>query len=250
MSGLRQFTPPSMKGLNFNIDADLDLGNTHSLKSSNVLLYGTGHISCLTNTDDVYVDGGTGIAGTGAAIILSGYDSIGTGRMRLTVPNATHTANIDVLMVNGITATPYLDMLSHRIAALAQATTDMDAAPVTKMWVAWTPTLVWTTATPAAVGKTARYCQIGKTVFFHLIIASADSNACTNLTISLPVAPRATPIYPPVQAYERINSVVGADPVGMIYDDGADNLIHFVNFRPGVDGQEITIFISGHYEAA
>lgn len=247
----------SVAALNTNINADLDLGATHGIKTdwienttggSPLTHRGTAaRIVQNVNNANLALYGGQYGAENGACLILTGSTAIGAGSIYLYVPNAAAAAGVPVLEVLGITDTPFINALSHRIAGLAQATTDLDAAPVTKMWGAWTPTLTWTGGTPAALTTVARYCQIGRIVFFSFQTSSADSNACTNLTISLPVTFTSALVWS-CSAIERYG-VAGATYAALsAYADASDDLIHFFDFRTATDAQAVAVFITGFYE--
>lgn len=119
-------------------------------------------------------------------------------------------------------------------------------------WGTWSPTLTWTGGTPGAITTVARYCQIDRVVHFHIDISSADSNAASALTITLPVDPVDNNDYTAV-ASRQIAGAGGAtwsDPLGYINMDSADKKINFAAFTTGTDGQAIRIVVSGSYEVA
>jgi hypothetical protein len=153
-----------------------------------------------------------------------------------------------------VSGTPcFMNAGSFRIATLGQATTDMDAVPLTKIWTDYTPTLVWGTATPAALTVYGRYCQIGKIVFFKLYISSADSNACTSLTATLPVMPSNDGsnryAVAAIQQYGASGTTY-IDPLAYISNTGAEQRLRFFSFQTATDGQIIAIFAQGQYEVA
>jgi hypothetical protein len=150
--------------------------------------------------------------------------------------------------VIGCSDTPYLNMLAHRISGVLDPTAAQDAL-THHNWADWTPTLVWTGGTPSGLTTNARYLRIGNTIFFVFSVASADSNACTNLTISIPVTTAAT-IVTIVPAYQRYG-VAGTTFAAIFgYIDPADDLIHFADFHTGTDNQAVGVNVSGFYEVA
>ncbi|MFA7079222.1 MAG: hypothetical protein WC147_12560, partial [Syntrophomonas sp.] len=77
-------------------------------------------------------------------------------------------------------------------------------------WAAWTPTLTWTTATPTVTATVARSIQIGKTIFWTIKITGSDGKGATNLTISLPIAPKANNTLPTGVVSKFIGASFGA----------------------------------------
>jgi hypothetical protein len=198
----------------------------------------------------MYYHGGTILPNSGAELILYGKTAPATGHIEATVPNAAGNS-IPALTIHGNTNTPTIDMCSNRVVVIGQATTDMDAVPITKMWGTYTPTLVWTTATPAALTTVARYCQIGKTVFVKIFLYSADSNATSGLTITLPVVPATINARIACAAFEQYGAsgTTYKTVTANILADGADNKINFMDFTTATDGQAIGISVSCEYEA-
>jgi hypothetical protein len=116
-------------------------------------------------------------------------------------PNMT-ASNLDTsqfLFLNGSrTMTGNLSMGGYNISNLGSPVASSDAATkayvdsaggVVIPWTMWSPSLTWSTGTPSGVSTIARYTQIGKVITFTIDITSTDSNGCTGLTVSLPVAP-------------------------------------------------------------
>jgi hypothetical protein len=258
------FRPITVISLNDGINGDLVFGGSNGVYPWFIGMVPAGIDPEIFNTMATYQSStiftggdrpskGGAAFGSGAWVRVWG-NNVGAGfngRLDLSVPNAAKNNMIDVATILGVTDTPFLDMHTHRIAALAPATTDMDAAPLTKMWTAWTPTLTWTAGTtPAAITKTARWCQIGKVVFFECEISSADSNACTGVTISLPVNHATNSITTPISAIEYAppTAPTSIDPLG--YINSAGSVIAFLAFRTATDGQAIVLYLSGQYEVA
>jgi hypothetical protein len=248
------FRPITVISLNDGINADLNLGCGHTLICNNIT-FPTGcglpaGIYFLTNNDQYLLIGGGTLSGRSPLLRISGGDNVGAGSFLFTVPRAALDININAMQIIGNTDTPYLDMKNNRIAALKQSTTDMDAVPQTKMWGDWTPTLTWTAGTPTGITRTSRYCQIGKTVYFTFQIDATDSNATTNLSVTLPVnmanaTASGVVVVPALEGY----GVAGGTWIvlqAFLYN----NLINFLNFQPGTDNQALYIRVSGFYEVA
>jgi len=242
-----------MKGLNFNIDANLDLGASHVLITNGIFAQPGGIIflqhQASNNAYGTIFRGGDDSTGSSSQLFLTGKNNAGGGNMEFVVPNTAGTFDVTAMrIVKGDNA--YLSMETHRITNLAQATTDMDAAPITKMWGTWSPTLTWATATPSGVTSAARYVQIGKTVYYIVNIYSADSNGCTGLTITTPSTAANTGVYYQASSMERYG-VAGntwKDPGAVVA--AAGNTIAFWDFGAATDGQLIYVFVSGWYEVA
>ncbi len=117
-------------------------------------------------------------------------------------------------------------------------------------WTSWTPSLTWTGGTPANVLTVARYKVIGKTCFVTFRVSSADGNAATNLTISLPIATASIANhYVPIMASMAVNNV-WSNPLGGIDLGNGLNIIVFKNFATCTDNVSCYIFVEGFYEIA
>lgn len=239
----------SVAALNTNIDADLNLTSGHKISCSLVeLLYDVAHCNIHRGNDTDKLAVGGGLQGDySARITLHGKsEATNPGNIFLQVPNASGAGILNVLTLYGKTNTPYVGANSWRIAALAQATTDMDAVPQTKMWGTWTPTLTWATATPTGLTSSYRYMQIGKTVFYNFFVQATDSNATTGLTFTLPSTPNVLTVGDGVEAsgtgYAVLTALMG-------YAD-TDGSWHTYNFVTGIDNQGIIVRASGFYEVA
>lgn len=193
---------------------------------------------------------GTSISGKGSILNLWGADhATHPGEIGLFVPNAAKSTYVQALKIAGVTDTPVIDMLNHRVAGVAAATTAGDAIPF-QAWATWTPTLTWTTGTPASLTTTCRWTQLGNIVFFNLYLNSADSNGCTNLTFTLPSTPSNTGCYPIFTARE-LYGVAGTTYANITFygtQSGADNLARTNQFQAATDGQRIQIICQGFYE--
>lgn len=114
-------------------------------------------------------------------------------------------------------------------------------------WKAWTPTVSWTTGTPASIAQVARYKITDKTVYFNYTAESADSNGCTALAISLPVAAKDNNALIALSS-QQLNNATWINPMAYIDDDSAG--IAFRAFATVTDGQAIKVIVSGFYEIA
>jgi len=195
--------------------------------------------------------GAAGTTDKGAAIRLYGGTYATTpGSLLFYTPDAAQTTNVAVMRVLGVTDTPFLDMLSHRIAGIAAPTTAGDAL-IYQAWAAWTPTLTWTTGTPSSVVTTARWNQVGKIVFFTLFITSSDSNGCTNLTFTLPVTPANAGGYTLFTAFERYGAVATYKTLTFYStNNGSDTLARTTEFQAASDGYVVQVTVTGFYEVA
>ncbi len=121
-----------------------------------------------------------------------------------------------------------------------------------RLWTTWTPTLTWGTADPDSITTVARYMRDGTRVCFHVDISSADSNAASSLTITLPVDPVDNNDYTSVSSREIAGGggATWSDPLAYINMDSADKKINFAAFTTGTDDQAIRILVSGSYEVA
>lgn len=117
-------------------------------------------------------------------------------------------------------------------------------------WANWTPTLTWGTAAPDSLTIIARWRRIAGLIFFHIDIYSADSNAASSLTITLPVAPVNNADRIRCASIERAGAAGAtySDPLAYIKADGSDNKINFLAFTTGTNAQAIAIIVSGVYE--
>lgn len=117
-------------------------------------------------------------------------------------------------------------------------------------WRTWTPTLTWGTADPASLTTVARYKVTDGVVKFKLYITSADANACSSLTATLPITPADINSYTRVSSLQ-LNDATYLDPMGYIdqLDGTAGNrLLKFYSFATVADTKTVTIEVSGEYE--
>lgn len=204
-------------------------------------------LSVLRNVTNsyIFVGGGTGVYdGSGSGFLVYGKDHVAAGSMYLSVTNAAKNANINVVSINGNTDLPSMSLNGFRITNVAEATTAADALRLND-WAAWTPTLTWATGTPASVTTYARWSRIGKTIFFMFTTTSADANGCTGLTVTLPVASRATSTFENIPCMQQ-NDTTWLNPLA--YIDTTNSLIKFINFATVADGKTVTIHSEGFYE--
>lgn len=204
------------------------------------------------NTSTLNVFGGTAALGDGAVVSVRGVERATLpGAFSVYVPNAAKTANVEAFRVTGITNSPFLDMLSRRIAGIAAPTTAGDAL-IYQAWAAWTPTLVWSSTTPAGLTTVARWTQTGKIVSYVFSTTTADSDARSLTTVTLPVAPANIAANIPCASIETSGAagVTYTNPLAYIKADGSNNKINFRASVVGTDGQIISYEISGSYEVA
>lgn len=201
------------------------------------------------NNSFIQLRGGTTDVGSGSIITCYGSDHANTSLMEFRTINAAKSASIAVMQIAGNTDTPYLDMLSHRIAAVLEPTTAGDALRY-NAWTAWTPSLTWTTATPAAGATTARYYRVGKTIFFEFYFFSGDSNGTTNLTFTLPSTPSnvaARIVFASSERYGAAGTTF-TTPIAEYLADGTSSAVYFRSFQTASDGQPISVSVAGMYE--
>jgi hypothetical protein len=117
-------------------------------------------------------------------------------------------------------------------------------------WGEYTPTLVWGTGTPASITKQGRYCRVGFVCFFSVYIGSADSNAASSLTVTLPIAPVDNTYDLPVSAVQLAGAGGATYSKPSAYIDVVNAVISFRAFTTGTDGQNIKIWLRGSYEVA
>jgi len=199
-----------------------------------------------------FYGGAAGTTDKGAVIRLYGGTSATTpGSLHFYTPDADQTASVDVMRVLGITDTPFLDMLSHRIAGIAAPTTAGDAL-IYQAWAAWTPTLVWSSTAPTGLLTVARWTQTGKIVSYVFSTSTADSAGRSLTTVTLPVAPANIAANIACASIET-SGAAGAtytNPLAYIQADGSNNKINFRASVVGTIGQFISYEISGSYEVA
>ena len=176
---LKEFTPPSMKGLNYNIDDDL------------ILTDAWGKIRKTNNTGVLSLYGSDSSAGSGGIVPIHG--SGGTGTVLLMTPNAAKNTDIIAVEISpGDAGLKTIDVKNNKIVSVLDPANAQDAATKNYVdgkfpaWSTWAPTLTWTGGTPTGISTTARYIQIGKIVHYMVYITATDSKGVTNLTISTP----------------------------------------------------------------
>jgi len=197
------------------------------------------------------------LAGTarnnGAELWCGGNDALAAykGGCGCHIADAAKTDIIIGWRMLGCTDTPFLDMLSHRIAGIAAPTTAGDAL-IYQAWAAWTPTLVWNLTTPAGLTTVARWTQTGKIVSYVFSTNTADSDGRSLTTVTLPVAPANIAANIACASIETSGAagVTYTNPLAYIKADGSDNKINFRASVVGTNGQFIAYEISGSYEVA
>lgn len=224
--------------LYFRADGSIPFSGTQFVKSNN----------------DTYLQlcGGSSSLGKGGIFQTYGCDH-GTypGRSIIYVPNAAKNANKPVITIDGVTDTPVIMCNSSRISSVGAPTTAGDAL-IYQAWAAWTPTLSWTGADPSSITTSARWIQVSKIVYFNIYINSADSNACTGLTFTLPSTPSNTGCFPIFSA-RQIYGAAGTTYASITFygtQSGADNIARTNQFNTCTDGQRVQIMCQGFYEVA
>jgi hypothetical protein len=256
---MRFYIPISVSTLNTNIDADLNLGAGHGIRTdwietstgtNNLTLgrAGVGNLQTicrLNNLAALELRGGDYTAGSGGFINIGSKGM--SGGIQCGASDAAGTGGSVVMQILGVTDTPFLNLLSHRIAGILDPTTAQDAL-THHTYADWTPTLVWATATPSGVSTTARWVKIGNTVFWYFRTYSADSNATTGLTFTLPSTPgNHGSVQVAVSGSEIVNTTLYS-PRPYVTMSGAENRCQFWSFQTGVDAQAILVSASGFYE--
>jgi hypothetical protein len=191
----------------------------------------------------------SGVTLTGTTLAADGTDAAidinitpkGTGEVNLP------KVDIDAGTIDGCT------IATSDITVGSGKTLDISAGTLThQSWAGYSPTLVWGTADPATITTVSRWTKLGKIVFFHIDISSADSNACSSLTISLPADPNDNNDRTAVSSIQKAGAggATYSDPLAYIDMDSASKLIKFYAFTTGTDGQAVAVVVSGSYEAA
>lgn len=123
-------------------------------------------------------------------------------------------------------------------------------------FTAFTPSETWTTGTPASITKVGRFKMFGdKAMGFIYNTESADSNACSALTVAVPNG-----IIPPdYNTYCAFTSIEKAGAGGATYYDVAgvvdqldgtaeNRLLKFLGFTAGTDAQAVGVYAAGVIE--
>lgn len=118
-------------------------------------------------------------------------------------------------------------------------------------FTSWTPTLVWGTADPASITTVAKYKVVDGIVFAYYQSSSADNNACSSLTVSLPEnVPPDTDVYPAVSALALSNTTY-TNPYGFIdcaNATEASRVLGFSGFPACTDSQAVAMAAAMCYE--
>lgn len=128
--------------------------------------------------------------------------------------------------------------------ALTTATAQL--ADIADAWTDWEPTLTWATADPTGVTTIARYKQVGKTVYYLVNIDATDGNGATQLTATLPIAPKANNINPNIGVVIKIDSTNDVQH-GYVRDDGANDDL-WVGTGTLTELSAVQVRMSGFYE--
>lgn len=245
----------SVTALNTNINADLDLGAAHGLNTdwidtSSIITHlelrgGAGVLSRENSVSSLWLCGGDVDGDLGAQIIIMGNGS----QMEFYVDNAGNVPT-ETMRLEGDVTPPYLDMLSHRIAAISDATTAGDALNYQAWGSSASITHTWGGGTPVSWSYTFRYTKIGKTCYYsYQGAAAADSNATTSLILTdLPYTSAAINFLG-----QWIN---GTGAGGTTFNDilgyvaGSTKQVSFAKWVTPTDGQPLYVQGTGFYEVA
>ena len=242
---LLYFKPISVSALNERVDTNLDLS-----------MYDILVCEFYAQDSDHYASMHGGREDHNPEYVIYGKD-FGAGTSSFHewwISNAAKDDVVKAMQIPGVSDTPYLDMLSHKICNITNPTAAQDAATKDYVddyyinWTTWTPTLSWTGGSPGGTSY-ARYCQINKTVFFNFGYSVADPNAVlTALTVSLPVTPKNNSFYTAFTGW----SYVGGVGITDIMPVNAQNtsVISFFNWRNSVDNQVFQLNVTGQYEVS
>jgi len=203
------------------------------------------------NTGYILIRGGENAAGKGGRIIAHGVDaSTYTGGVRLTVPNAASSADLEVITIIGKTDTPVIKCNSRRITDIAAPTTNGDAL-IYDAWAAWTPTLTWSSTEPSGTRTMeARECLIGKVQHCYFFVRDSDSNGSSLTSFTLPRA-GITGQYHYVFGRERAGAAGTTKiSVGGYVDTNTGNFVLDMGNTAGTDTKQIEYFFSFSYEVA
>jgi len=219
---------------------------------NNTMAIGT--VTALTSTTALVTTLDTNVAAAGVTLAGTTLAADGTDAdISITItPKGTGSVVMSKVDINAGTIDG-ATIATSDITVGSGKTLDISAGTLThQAWAGYSPTLVWGTADPATITTVARWTRLGKIVFFHIDISSADSNACSSLTISLPADPVDNNDYTAIASRQIAGAggVTWSDPLAYIDMDSASKLIKFGAFTTGTDAQIVRIIVSGSYEAA
>lgn len=116
-------------------------------------------------------------------------------------------------------------------------------------WKEYVPNVTWTGGTGTPTYTTScRYSVVGKVVNFLIYVTAADSNACTSVTIALPIL-RSTKFLYAIP----VNGLEGSGASGTTYTDPlaylrSDHKVGFLSWTTPTDGSPVNIWATGQYE--
>jgi len=203
-----------------------------------------------------YLSGGQYASGHGAFALFFGSTSGAyPGSVILGVPNATKATAVYAMQIAGVTDTPYVDLLGHKIEGVVSSTLGTGAVNKTYVdagasWGAWSPYLQWAGGVPTGYSSSARYSRDGNTVHF-IISASFTGNttATTNLYWGVPVNP-ATQTYTVVAfPYYFFDGTAGVyqSLVGYVY---VNSIQSYTIPTPCPSGHTCYVQLAGFYDAS
>lgn len=115
-------------------------------------------------------------------------------------------------------------------------------------WKEYDPELTWTGGTPASITTVARYKIIGKICFFNIDISSADSNACSDLTIGLPAEAKSEGAQAAIVAHQLYGAGGATWAAIQGFIDDAGTSIEFRDFNTATDNQNVRVIATGFFE--
>lgn len=234
--------PMNMSAL--NVDANLNMGAFHITDTAllDVALNRTLTGNLLRRgVDNDYLAIFGGNSYPNSSLYLYGKDSATPGFAALYILNAAKTSWTPVFTVDGATDAPNLTLINTPTSAGHAAT---KAYVDGSAWGAWTPPLTWAGATPASVTKLGYYRQVNGRVEYTVYVTTNDSDATTGLTVGLPVAMANIGLD---MEQSGIQVVQATQSLPYPYVENNSSNLKFRKFTTGVDGQLLSVSVSGFY---
>jgi hypothetical protein len=121
-------------------------------------------------------------------------------------------------------------------------------AQISQVWVSYTPTYTWTVA-PASPSIGGRWSQIGKIVYFQTSYSSADSNAGTLQTFTLPKTMTNSGIAAATVGGFVQNTNLYTVSSGVAYiGAGTPTVCTMATFPTTINNEVVAVYLSGFYE--